>query len=252
MACGITRCAGSADVDASVRLSMRGVSVHAGAVALIEAVDLDLPLSGRTVVIGPNGAGKSSLLLAMHGLLPLSCGRIEVGGDTGGDSRRRHFALVLQKPVMLRRSAAENVEHALRVAGLAGPEVRGRALAALEDVGLSYAADRPARQLSGGEQQRLSIARANALEPQCLLLDEPTSSLDPAAGAAVERYLLELSLRGRGIVMATHDLAQARRLAQRVVFMHRGRVEESTDAAAFFDRPRTDAARRFLAGDWLD
>jgi tungstate transport system ATP-binding protein len=250
MACGITQCAGSADMDAPVRpsLSMRGVSVHAGPVALIEAVDLDLPLSGRTVVIGPNGAGKSSLLLAMHGLLALSCGSLEV---TGG-AERRHFALVLQKPVMLRRSAVANVEHALRVAGVVDAEVRGRARAALEDVGLAYAADRPARQLSGGEQQRLSIARANALEPQCLLLDEPTSSLDPGAGAAVERYLLELSVRGRGIIMSTHDLAQARRLAQWVVFLHRGRVVESTDAAAFFELPRTDAARRFLAGDWLD
>jgi tungstate transport system ATP-binding protein len=250
MAFGIMRCAGSADVDAAAKpmLWMRGVSANAGTIAVLQDVDLELPMSERTVVIGPNGAGKSSLLLAMHGLLGVASGSVGVGGVAA----RRPFALVLQKPVMLRRSALANVEHALRVAGVPQAEVPGRARAALADVGLGYALDRPARRLSGGEQQRLSIARANALEPQCLLLDEPTSSLDPAAGAAVERYLLQLSARGRGIVMATHDLAQARRIAQAVVFMHRGRVLETTAASRFFDRPTTDAARRFLAGEWLD
>ena len=119
-------------------------------------------------------------------------------------------------------------------------------------MGLGYAADRPARRLSGGEQQRLAIARAQSLEPECLLLDEPTASLDPAAGAAVERHLLALAARGIGLVMTTHDLAQARRVAQRIVLMHRGRVVEDGPADAFFASPRTDVARRFLAGDWLE
>ncbi len=96
------------------------------------------------------------------------------------------------------------------------------------------------------------MARANALEPDCLLLDEPTASLDPGAAAGIERYLLRLCERGRGLVMTTHNLAQARRLADRIVFMHRGRVEETGDAVAFFDAPKTTLARRFLEGEWLE
>ena len=129
---------------------------------------------------------------------------------------------------------------------------REQALAALDTVDLAYAAQRPARSLSGGEQQRLSIARAQALQPDCLLLDEPTASLDPAAGAAVERYLMQLAQQGFGLVMCTHDLALARRFAQDAVLLHQGRVIESGRAQAFFESPRTDQARRFLAGEWLD
>ncbi|MEI7447241.1 MAG: ATP-binding cassette domain-containing protein [Burkholderiales bacterium] len=234
-----------------VRLRLRGLSVRAGSVEPLAGVDLELPLAGRTVIVGPNGAGKSTLLQAIHGLIAPSAGTVEAV-DGAGRTRAARFALVFQRPVMLRRSARANVEHALAVAGRAASERVSRAEAALADVGLAYAANRPARRLSGGEQQRLAIARAQALDPDCLLLDEPTSSLDPAAGAAIERHLLALSARGIGWVMATHDLAQARRVAQVVVLLHRGRVVEWGDAAAFFGAPRTDAARRFLAGDWLD
>jgi tungstate transport system ATP-binding protein len=243
------RSAGSADAAGAPPdrwLRTRGLRVRIGAVDVLAGVDLDLPAAGRTVVIGPNGAGKSTLLLALHGLVAPSAGIV------GGGPGRPRLALVFQRPVMLRRSVRANVEHALKVAGVAAAERRRRADAALDDVGLAYAADRPARGLSGGEQQRLSIARAQALEPDCLLLDEPTASLDPAAGASVERHLLALSARGIGLVMTTHDLAQARRVAQHVVMMHRGRVVESGEAAEFFAAPRTDAARRFVAGDWLD
>jgi tungstate transport system ATP-binding protein len=231
---------------AAPRLRASGLRVRIGAVDVLDGIDLDLPAGGRTVVIGPNGAGKSTLLLALHGLVAPSAGRI------GGEGVAPRLALVFQRPVMLRRTVRANVEHALKVAGVARGERRRRADAALDDVGLAYAADRPARGLSGGEQQRLSIARAQALEPDCLLLDEPTSSLDPAAGAAVERHLLALAARGTGLVLTTHDLAQARRVGQHVVMMHRGRIVEAGEARAFFAAPRTEAARRFLAGDWLD
>jgi tungstate transport system ATP-binding protein len=233
------------------RLRVHGLGLRIGALDVLAGVDLELPLAGRTVVVGPNGAGKSTLLQALHGLLPPSAGRVEaLGGD--GRPRPARLALVFQRPVMLRRSARANVEHALAVAGWPARERAARADAALADVGLAYAAARPARRLSGGEQQRLAIARAQALGPDCLLLDEPTSSLDPAAGAAIERHLMALSTRGIGWVMTTHDLAQARRVAEVVVLLHRGRVVEAGDAAAFFAAPRTETARRFLAGDWLD
>jgi tungstate transport system ATP-binding protein len=227
-------------------LRVRGLRVRIGAHDVLDGIDLDLPSSGRTVVVGPNGAGKSTLLMALHGLVEPSAGRID------GVPVRPRLALVFQRPVMLRRSVRANVDHALGVAGVSGAERTRRADSALLDVGLAYAAQRPARGLSGGEQQRLAIARAQALEPDCLLLDEPTSSLDPASGAAIERHLLALSERGTGLVMTTHDLAQARRVAEHMVMMHRGRIVEAGDAASFFASPRTEAARRFLGGEWLD
>jgi tungstate transport system ATP-binding protein len=237
--------------EPGVRLRLRGVGVRAGLHDALSDVDLDVPLRARTVVIGPNGAGKSTLLQVLHGLVAPTRGSLQATRGDGTPTKPR-LAIVFQRPVMLRRSAAGNVEHALRLAGVPAADRAARVRASLADVGLAYAADRPARRLSGGEQQRLAVARAQSLEPDCLLLDEPTSSLDPASGAAVERHLLTLAARGIGLVMATHDLAQARRVAQHVVMLHRGRVIESGDVAAFFASPRTEAARRFLAGDWLD
>jgi tungstate transport system ATP-binding protein len=240
-------------------IALRDVCVHAGGTVLLHPTDLELGVAQRTVVLGPNGSGKTTLLRAIHGLAALSGGTLR--GVARGAARGRaeaardgltRCAYVFQKPVMLHRSALANVEHALAVAGVPAGEREARAQAALADVGLAHLAHRPARRLSGGEQQRLAVARANALEPDCLLLDEPTASLDPGAAAGIERYLLRLSSRGRGIVMTTHDLAQARRLAERIVFMHRGRVEEVSDAAIFFDGPRTTLARRFLHGEWLE
>jgi tungstate transport system ATP-binding protein len=227
------------------------LAIHAMTVAyrqkpVLWDVEYDAPPAKLIAIVGPNGAGKSTLLMALHGLVEPSAGRID------GVPVRPRLALVFQRPVMLRRSVRANVDHALGVAGVSGAERTRRADSALLDVGLAYAAQRPARGLSGGEQQRLAIARAQALEPDCLLLDEPTSSLDPASGAAIERHLLALSERGTGLVMTTHDLAQARRVAEHMVMMHRGRIVEAGDAASFFASPRTEAARRFLGGEWLD
>jgi tungstate transport system ATP-binding protein len=232
-------------------LELRSVSVTQGGVALLSDIDLAIPVDGRTVILGPNGAGKTTLLQAIHGLIPISAGSVR-GRSADGDDVTFRFGFVFQRAVMLRRSALANVEHALAIGGVAAAQRRERALRALADVALGYVAHRPARRLSGGEQQRLAVARANALEPDCLLLDEPTANVDPAAGAALERYLLRLSALGRGLVMTTHDLAQARRLAQTVIFMHRGRVEEVARSQDFFDRPQSEFGRRFLDGQWLD
>lgn len=241
----------SAERRPAVVLRLDAVGLRIGALEVLREVSLSLRLDERTVVVGPNGAGKSTLLQVMHRLLPPHTGTVETFDALGRPSRAR-LALVFQRPVMLRRSVLGNVEHALAISGVPAATRRARAAEALAEVGLAYASARPARRLSGGEQQRLAVARAQALAPDCLLLDEPTASLDPASGAAIERHLLGLSARGIGLVMTTHDLAQARRVAQRVVMMHRGRVVEDAEAAAFFGAPRTEAARRFLAGDWLD
>ena len=235
--------------DAGPALRLASLVVRRGGVTVLDGVDLALP-HGRVVVLGPNGAGKTTLLQAIHGLVAPDAGRVR-GVDAHGAETRLRFGFVFQRPAMLRRTARANVTHALAIAGVPRAGRRALADAALADVGLAALADRPAPRLSGGEQQRLAIARAEALAPDVLLLDEPTASLDPAAAVAIERHLAALSARGRGIVMATHDLALARRFATFVVLLHRGRVVEAGDAAAFFAAPLTGAGRHFLAGDPL-
>jgi tungstate transport system ATP-binding protein len=159
---------------------------------------------------------------------------------------RRRQALVFQRPVLLRRSAAANLRFVLRLRDKASG--RGRVLELLRQVGLDDQADQPARLLSGGEQQRLTLARALALEPDVLFLDEPTASLDPASTAAIETIVQGAHARGTKIVFVTHDLGQARRLADDVVFLNRGRLAEHSPADVFFDKPASEAARDYLAG----
>jgi len=150
---------------------------------------------------------------------------------------------------MLRRSVAENVHFVLRAMGVPRAQARDRTTIVLDRAKLTHVAKAPARVLSGGEQQRLALSRTLAQHPQALLLDEPTSSLDPASTLAIEQMVLDACATGTEVLMVTHDLGQARRLAHRVAFMYQGRIIEDGPAAAFFDRPRTDQARRFLAGD---
>ena len=152
---------------------------------------------------------------------------------------------------MLRRSAAANIRYALASAGIARGEWPARIVELLDLVGLSGLGERPARRLSGGEQQRLALARALARDPEVLFLDEPTASLDPAATKAIEDVVRTVAARDIKVVMSTHDLGEARRLAGDIVLLHRGRVVESGPAADFFDSPKTEEARRFVAGELL-
>ncbi len=165
--------------------------------------------------------------------------------------RRCDAAIVFQRPVMLRRSAIGNLRYALAAADVARAERGKRADELLALVGLSGLGERPARRMSGGEQQRLAIARALAKEPEILFLDEPTASLDPAATKATEDIIHNIAARGIKIVMSTHDLGEARRLAGEIVLMHRGRIVEIADTTTFFNAPKTDAARRFVSGELL-
>jgi tungstate transport system ATP-binding protein len=156
--------------------------------------------------------------------------------------------MVFQKPVLLRRSAAGNIWHALGLRGIDRGERAIRVDGALKLAGLERLATMPARVLSGGEQQRLCLARALSLEPDILFLDEPTASLDPASTLAIEGLLIDAQHRGIKVIVVTHDVGQARRLAQDVVFLHHGRVTEHDAAKSFFAHPHSEAARAFLAG----
>jgi tungstate transport system ATP-binding protein len=234
-------------------LLLEGVTYAVAGRTLVDCISLAIEAGPRTVILGPNGAGKSLLLRLCHGLIPPSAGRIVwhgAGAAVEGSLRQRQ-AMVFQRPVLLRRSASANVDYALGLRGLARAVRRERVAEALDRVGLAALAGRPARILSGGEQQRLALARAWALRPEILFLDEPTASLDPAATRAVEQIIDAFHAAGTKIVMTTHDLGQARRLADEIVFLHQGRIAEHGEAAAFFDRPASPEARAFLTGDLL-
>ncbi len=230
--------------DTILPLRAEALGFAAGGVRILRDVSLTIDAGAPTIVIGPNGAGKSVLLRLLHGLLAPSEGRVTWAGYAA-----RRQAMVFQRPVLLRRSVLANAVYPLRLAGVARTEREARARDALALVGLGALADRPARRLSGGEQQRLALARAAALAPEILFLDEPCASLDPAATKAVEEIVATLAARGTKIVMTTHDLGQARRLAGEVVFVHRGRVAECAPATTFFAEPATPEAAAFLRGD---
>ena len=236
-------------ISSILPLRLEGVGYAAGGTALLVDITLAFTPGPRSIVLGPNGAGKSLLLRLCHGLLEPTAGRMLWSGAPGTERVRRQQAMVFQHPVLLRRSLAANVDYALSLRGLPRATRRRRVAAALERVGLAPLARRPARVLSGGERQRLALARAWALEPQVLFLDEPTASLDPAATHAVEDIIDGFHRAGTKIIMTTHDLGQARRLADEVVFLHEGRVLDHAAAADFFARPASAAARAFLAGE---
>jgi tungstate transport system ATP-binding protein len=223
------------------------VSLSVNGNDIIRDVSLELRKQSCTVILGPNGAGKSVLLRLCHGLLQPTAGEIRWSGP----QPHTRQAMVFQRPVMLRRSAAANIHYALARAGVPRAERRERAMDALRLVGLEAIADRAARVLSGGEQQRVALARAWALRPDVLFLDEPTASLDPAATRAIEEVIAAIRKGSTKVIMTTHDLGQARRLADDVVFLHRGRVVEHTPAATFFERPATDKAAAYLRGELL-
>ncbi|MEX2479693.1 MAG: ATP-binding cassette domain-containing protein [Gammaproteobacteria bacterium] len=219
---------------------------------LIKGISFELGAGARTVIMGPNGAGKSLILRLCHGLLAPTGGSVAwAGAGAGREGAPRRHAMVFQRPVMLRRSARANLVHALSLAGAGRPDRARRADEALERFGLAGFAGRPARLLSGGEQQRLAIARAWALKPQVLFLDEPTSALDPAATRAIEEMIAGIHADGVKIVMTTHDLGQARRIADEILFLHHGRLVEHAPAAQFLDHPSTKEAGAFVKGELL-
>lgn len=229
-------------------LTIRSLGYRAGDQWILKDVSFRLPDATRTVILGPNGAGKSVLLRLCHGLLQPSAGTISWGGLTP-ESAASGQALVAQRPVLLRRSVAGNILHALKIRHVPRSQRAERVRATLALAGLEHLKDRPARTLSGGEQQRVTLARAWALRPNVLMLDEPTSSLDPGATRGVEELIRAVDAAGTKIIMTTHDISQGRRLADDVLFLHQGRLVEHAPAAEFFAAPSAPAAAQFIRGE---
>ncbi|MTI46121.1 tungstate transport system ATP-binding protein [Roseibium hamelinense] len=230
-------------------LELRHLAFQADSIAILMGIDLKLDTDALTVLMGPNGAGKSVFLRLLHGLIKPTFGEVLWNGEPACAATRKQQALVFQKPVLLRRSVKANLSFAL---GLRPFQNRKQRLqSALDSAGLADLADRPAHVLSGGEQQRLALARALILEPKVLFLDEPTANLDPASTLLIEQTIQRVRQQGVKVILVTHDTHQARRLAEDVLFMHRGRLIEHSSAQTFFDRPAMREARAYLDGEIL-
>lgn len=236
-------------LKSSAVVSVTELSYAPEGTVLIDAVSAAFRPGGVSVIMGPNGAGKSLLLRLIAGLIPPDDGLVAL--NTERDHGTAKIALMAQRPVLLRRSVYANLDFALDVYGVERKARPARIDALLKLVGLQALANRPARMLSGGEQQRLSLARALAMDPDILLLDEPTASLDPNATSHIEEIVLQAAAAGVKVIFVTHNRDQARRLADEVVFLHRGRLIEQSAADPFFNEPTTPQARDFLAGALL-
>ena len=231
-------------------LSVEGAVTRRRGKVLVGPVDMTLGATGTTMVIGPNGAGKTSLLRMLHGIARLGAGQITWACDPL--EARRHQAFVFQHPVMMRRSVQDNLAYPLRLTGMARTEARDRAAVWAGRVGLGGMLTRPASVLSGGEKQKLAIARALIRDPELLFLDEPCSSLDGRATREIEEILHGVAGAGTRIIMSTHDMGQARRLGSEVAFLLHGKVHEIAPADTFFAGPETPQARAFLRGDIVE
>ena len=224
-------------------LSLRDVGVHFGSVTALRNVALNVHRGDFVALIGANGSGKTTLLQTLHGLVP------HTGTRTVDDARGARQVMVFQRPFVLRLSVWNNLRLALWLAGVPAPERTERALQALHRAGLTALRERPARALSGGQQQRLALALAWAVRPDVLFLDEPTANLDPSAKKEVEAMLSAFALEGMTLVMSTHNLGQAKRLATRVVYLDQGIIRADLPTARFFHEHLDERAELFLKGD---
>lgn len=230
-------------------LKVRHLAFQAGPTPILSGIDLDLETDALTVLMGPNGAGKSVFLRLIHGLLQPTVGQISWGNNGLTKAVRKQQALVFQKPVLLRRSVKANLSFALGLRPFSNRKQRLEQ--ALEEASLTDLAHRPARVLSGGEQQRLALARALILQPKVLMLDEPTANLDPASVLMIEQILMKVRNTGVKIILITHDQHQAKRLGEEVVFLNKGHVAEHSPADTFFTSPVSTAAQAYLNGEIL-
>jgi tungstate transport system ATP-binding protein len=234
----------------SMILSLQAAVVKRRGKSILGPVDLDLTEAQFTIVLGPNGSGKTTLLRVLHGVERLSRGALTLPRSQT-DARQKQ-AYVFQSPIMLRRSVRANLAYPLKLLGRPKHEIEPLVQHWARRIGLEGALERHAPRLSGGEKQKLALARALIREPEVLFLDEPCANLDGRSTREIEALLSEAHTQGTRIIMTTHDMGQARRLAREVVFLLGGRVHEQGPSAAFFDAPKTAAAVAFLNGEIVE
>ena len=214
---------------------------------LIGPINLQIEQNGILILVGANGSGKTTLLEALHGLRKLSAGKVEWANSHSLAAKEQAF--VFQSPIMLRRTVAENLAFPLKVRQLSKSTVNAEVIMWAKKIGLEHKMKQQAVLLSGGEMQAIAVARALITKPKMLFLDEPTASLDGATKKTIEDILISASKGGTKIMMSTHDLGQAKRLAKDIIFLHNGIVEAYCSKEEFLTKPSSKAAKQFLAGD---
>lgn len=237
-------------VSAPLSVSLRDVSVKRRGKTILGPIDLDLGESGFTVVLGPNGAGKTTLLKVLHGVERVSGGTVQWSAPA--DAAQQAQAYVFQRPIMLRRSVRNNLAYPLQLRGTSKAEIAREVSLWAARVGLMDVLDQPAPRLSGGEKQKLALARALIRQPSVLFLDEPCANLDGRSTREIEAVLRAAHDSGTRIIMTTHDLGQARRLGSDVVFLLNGALHEQGPATQVFAKPAQPETKAFLEGDIVD
>jgi len=230
--------------------SMRSATAKTGSKILVGPIDLTIGQKGLTIVMGPNGSGKTTLLRLMHGLHRLASGEIQ--WNLPAQITRERQAYVFQNPIMMRRSVVDCIAFPLILHGLGRKAARQKASEWACRFGMANMLDRAAPDLSGGEKQKLSLVRALIRKPDILFLDEPCANLDGRSIREIEKILLDVKAQGTRIVMATHDMGQAKRLASEVVFMLNGKIHEIGPAKPFFNHPKTAEAAGFINGEIVE
>ncbi|WP_417714085.1 ATP-binding cassette domain-containing protein [Pseudophaeobacter arcticus] len=231
-------------------LAAKQATVRRRGKVLVGPIDLTLQGQGTTIVIGPNGAGKTTLLKMLHGIERMNGGTLDWACAKEDAQQRQAF--VFQTPIMMRRSVVDNIAYPLQLTGVARTEARARAALWAEQINLGDALDRQATLLSGGERQKLALARALIREPDLLFLDEPCASLDGRATREIEEILLRAAASGTRLIMSTHNMGQAQRLADEILFVLQGCIHEFSLAREFFEGPKTTQAHAFLRGDIVE
>jgi tungstate transport system ATP-binding protein len=228
---------------------IEALELRRGGRRILGPLTLQLAAAGLTIIMGPNGSGKTSLLRALHGLERISRGSVHWPGDAA--SLRKRQAFVFQTPILMRRSVIDCIAYPLLLDGAARRVARRRAAEMAAEVGLGGVMERSVYVLSGGERQKMALARALIRGPEVLFLDEPCANLDGRSSREIEAILHNTRASGTRIIMSTHDIGQARRLADDVLFLHDGKLVETSPSAAFFDAPQSQEATAYLRGDLL-
>ena len=231
---------------ASTLLGLQQASVQFGPLLALRDITLQVRRGDRIALVGANGSGKTTLLRLLNGLLAPNTGQRVLPAGGGAPVT----AMLFQRPFFLHFSVRRNLQLALWLAGVPGSQRHARLQGALQRVGLQAKAEQAARSLSGGQQQRLALARAWAVQPDILFLDEPTASLDPSAKREVETLIDDFGQAGMAWVMSTHNLGQAKRLANRVLYLDAGRLLADLPVDDFFNRNKLPPeAALFLKGE---
>jgi len=228
-------------------LNLTDVQVRRKGKTVLGPVTITLGAFGLTIIVGPNGSGKTTLLRAMHGVERISAGQVQWAVPS--QIARERQAYVFQSPIMLRRSVTENLYYPLGLSGMSRADAAPLIANWITQIGLNGADQTQATRLSGGERQKLAIARALIRKPDVLFLDEPCANLDGRGTREIETLLLMARDAGTRIVMATHDLGQAKRLATDAMFILNGQIHETAPTPTFFNAPRTAQLAGFLSGD---